>query len=766
MPRVSDVVDMTGVSDEDGPEVIDVSADSEEEDRLPAAISVPPRKFRGYRRGRELGRGATGKVFVCSRKDSERSFAVKVVDLRRMQLSSHGHNVRTSLNREVGILKSLSAHPNIVQMVDAFEEGSWFLLILELVGGGDLYTVLTSRDPARFLDREAAFVQKQLAEGLTFLHGQGVIHRDLKLENILVDSSCKEHPLVLYFVKIADFGLSKAVGTGRSAARSRVGTHPYTAPEVMQEGVGSYDFSSDLWCLGVLLHVLLAGQFPFDHIPAHQGDVDGCIAKYDGSQAAKAMLSGLLQLEPTRRFSLEAVLAHEWMQEGCPAWDGVPLLQQQQQGSEVKLSPRHRPMADLVDGPVQAKKQRKFVSLISSEGDRMTNAPAAAGAPNEARQPALPTAPAAVPNGPNAPEGQLAATSTLPNGQGPAMASRDDEQEQGGGGTRSSSSAPPPLTLPSQAVPAAASVASSPRGCAGAAAAAAAAVAAAAAIAAATSVSAAWTARLEPTDVHPPSPCPDVMQIHMVVPWRHAESVLGRKGLQARQCAATVGCQLQVRALNEERTSDHRVIIIGNCNQCLLVQEVLQRRLAEVVRAEGQGAAADRLDLLLFIRTEAAGVVIGKQGFVLNQIRRQSGAQIQLRREEVKGQRPCLVSGILQNVVRAERHVFDLVSAVPVAAPAQRRPPRRKNEPGGPHLPRQRVTPEPVDGEVERWKGQVGWIRPLRPLVHPQAAARQGQIYVHEQDIVTGGPLVPGQQVQFHVYSDASGLGAEECHPR
>jgi len=141
-----------------------------------------------------------------------------------------------------------------------------------------------------------------------FLHGRGVVHRDLKLENILVVS---EHRLreqgarrtVLYEVKITDFGLSKTIGGGKSEAHSVVGTRPYMAPEV-EDRESSYDFSSDVWCLGVLLYVLLAGQFPFDVTPTAQSEVDRIVDRLRGSDSAKPLLSGMLQLLPAGRLSL------------------------------------------------------------------------------------------------------------------------------------------------------------------------------------------------------------------------------------------------------------------------------------------------------------------------------------------------------------------------------------------------------------------------------------------------------------------------------
>jgi len=145
------IVDVHADSDDYVTEVVDVTGGSDDEqDLVEVKAGAPPVFFHGYRRGRELGRGASGQVFVCNKKGTEGGgFAVKAVDLRRLHLQPNAEREEKKLSREVEILKRLPPHPNIVQLIDTFEEGDWFLLILELVGGGDLYTVLTNRVPAQ-----------------------------------------------------------------------------------------------------------------------------------------------------------------------------------------------------------------------------------------------------------------------------------------------------------------------------------------------------------------------------------------------------------------------------------------------------------------------------------------------------------------------------------------------------------------------------------------------------------------------------------------
>merc|ERR1711988_102682 len=109
-------------------------------------------------------------------------------------------------------------------------------------------------------EHEVIPIFRQLVYGLQHLHSEAVIHRDLKLENVLVvqEGSAKKD----FKVKITDFGLSKEVGDGMSAACSMVGSPKYVAPEVL--ALGTHDFKADIWSLGILLFVLLGNRFPFD----------------------------------------------------------------------------------------------------------------------------------------------------------------------------------------------------------------------------------------------------------------------------------------------------------------------------------------------------------------------------------------------------------------------------------------------------------------------------------------------------------------------
>jgi len=163
------------------------------------------------------------------------------------------------------------------------------------------------------------------------------------------------------------------------------------------------------------------------------------------------------------------------------------------------------------------------------------------------------------------------------------------------------------------------------------------------------------------SEVHPPSPQPDLMQVHMVVPDSVACRRLAESTERLKEIAATAGCEVHVTSQGED--GGLRVVVLGRYSECAAAQELLHGLMYGSATPERHPA----LEVVMFVRAEAAGVVIGKQGFCLQQIRQQSGASINLLRGEIEGQRPCIVKGRLHSVLRAERHILDLVCAVPTA---------------------------------------------------------------------------------------------------
>ena len=157
--------------------------------------------------------------------------------------------------REIEVMK-MSKHPNIVRLVDVFEDSEHFYLILEYLPGGDLFDYLKTRS-FKLSEARARSLIYQLTLALAFLHSFGIVHRDIKLENVMMsDTSDMAVP------KLADFGLARMVGP-KEWSDEPFGTLGYAAPEVLKKE--RYGIACDMWSLGCITFALLCGSLPFDH---------------------------------------------------------------------------------------------------------------------------------------------------------------------------------------------------------------------------------------------------------------------------------------------------------------------------------------------------------------------------------------------------------------------------------------------------------------------------------------------------------------------
>lgn len=204
------------------------------------------------------------------------------------------------MQHEVKILLKLNRHPNVVKLFETFETGRHILLVMELCAGGDLLNYVRKR---KKLDEIAAkYLFKQLIEGLGYLHSKNVLHRDIKLDNILLDGKG--------MVKIADFGVSKEVKPDE-IMREQCGTPAYIAPEIIKDR-GYTGFKADLWSAGVVLYAMLYGTVPFK--ANNMQDLHKLIltAKYnlkdEISEPAKDLLRALLEPDPIKRLTIRQVL--------------------------------------------------------------------------------------------------------------------------------------------------------------------------------------------------------------------------------------------------------------------------------------------------------------------------------------------------------------------------------------------------------------------------------------------------------------------------
>ena len=198
-----------------------------------------------YELGAELGRGAYATVYSANNKVTFKKVAVKVVKKCRSE--------DEFLRQEVDILKRLK-HPNIVSCLDFFEDYSSFYVVMELVEGGEVFDQIIKKDTYSELEaRELVFV---LLNAIQYCHQRNIVHRDLKLENLLLASKSDTH---FGSIKVADFGFAtKVKGTKKMLV---CGTPEYIAPEVLSKV--PYGAPCDMWSIGIITYILLGGYPPF-----------------------------------------------------------------------------------------------------------------------------------------------------------------------------------------------------------------------------------------------------------------------------------------------------------------------------------------------------------------------------------------------------------------------------------------------------------------------------------------------------------------------
>jgi len=276
-----------------------------------------------------LGEGGYGSVYRCVRGGDGADLAVKIIDPRRLGFGNGATGIEkleAMTAREVSVLRQLGGHPGIVALEAAFrsEDTRQIFIVTEFVAGGDLFSHVLHRTEA-FEETEASHIACQLADALSFCHAQGVVHRDIKLENVLVSNVevVMRESLVasgrstwqtetLFSVKIGDFGFAKTIHVYNHLTPGML-TKSYAAPECMQhlESGGYYDaFKADSYSLGVIVFVLLTLSFP-DKDGSNTPQVDA--RRLDLSSNACSFVNNLLAVDPAKRLDMKQVCCHQWL---------------------------------------------------------------------------------------------------------------------------------------------------------------------------------------------------------------------------------------------------------------------------------------------------------------------------------------------------------------------------------------------------------------------------------------------------------------------
>ncbi|GAN01301.1 hypothetical protein MAM1_0006c00734 [Mucor ambiguus] len=279
-----------------------------------------------YEFHRSLGKGSMGKVKLGVHVVSGEKVAVKIVRRANFQINGFTSSgkprtkeqmIKEKVKEETRELRTireahimmLLRHPHIVQLRNLVAVGPYFYILMDYVNGGQLLHYIVKRQ--KLTEQHARQFSRQIVSALDYMHRNSIVHRDLKIENILIDKAGRN-------IKIIDFGLSNLFcperrlttycGSLYFAAPELLRASPYRGPEI------------DIWSLGVVIYVMVTGSVPFDDksMPGlHEKIKRGQVA-YPAhvSPSCRDLLSRIFVINPTKRIILADVLRHEWMNQG------------------------------------------------------------------------------------------------------------------------------------------------------------------------------------------------------------------------------------------------------------------------------------------------------------------------------------------------------------------------------------------------------------------------------------------------------------------
>ena len=253
----------------------------------------------------KIGEGAFGNILLAKHKKTHKFCAVKVINKNLIENNSK----KDCILKEISIQSSIT-HPNIVKLYYSSQDNINYYMVMEYKSGGNLYKYMKTK--GRLNEKEAFYYFIQICSAIYFLHKNNITHRDIKLENILLDNNKKN-------IYLCDFGWSTDI-SGRQR-KTFCGTYEYMSPEIINNK--EYGKGSDIWALGILLYEMLHGYSPFHpNMRIARNPIEEIIynirkGKYlinnKISSECSDLIKKLLTPEEKNRIDIEGVIAHPWI---------------------------------------------------------------------------------------------------------------------------------------------------------------------------------------------------------------------------------------------------------------------------------------------------------------------------------------------------------------------------------------------------------------------------------------------------------------------
>ena len=261
-----------------------------------------------YKKIKDLGSGSYGSVYMAKNSVTENIVAIKVIEKVQDNMIDD-----MEIQNEINILKTLS-HPNIVKIYEFYDSPLNYYIVTEFCKKGELFSYIKNE----YKETQLSVLFYQVFSGLVYLHEKKILHRDLKLENIMVSEI--ERDIVTgeeyFWIKIIDSGTAKIFEKNR-AEKAVIGSSYYIAPEVLNQ---RYNEKCDTWSIGVILYMTLVGAAPFDGKTDEDIIRRIKIGKYnkndsrylEHSDEVKDLVNKLLEKDISKRLSAKEALNHPW----------------------------------------------------------------------------------------------------------------------------------------------------------------------------------------------------------------------------------------------------------------------------------------------------------------------------------------------------------------------------------------------------------------------------------------------------------------------
>ncbi|XP_048735598.2 testis-specific serine/threonine-protein kinase 1-like [Ostrea edulis] len=259
-------------------------------------------KKRGYSLGTLVGEGSYAKVKCAYSDKNKKRVAIKVINRKRAPKDFRDK----FLPRELEIHTTLE-HPNIVKCIELMEFHNKVYIVMEYAGHGDLLDYI--RLGGAIAEPKAKVMFRQICSAMKYLHQNCIVHRDMKCENLLLDTFNN--------VKISDFGFSRKINSG-DICKTFCGSAAYAAPEILQ-GIPYHGPVHDIWSIGVVLYIMVCATMPFDDSNIKKmikEQLDGKV-RFSKSKKltaeCKDLIHQILEVNVKRRATIATVLDHPWM---------------------------------------------------------------------------------------------------------------------------------------------------------------------------------------------------------------------------------------------------------------------------------------------------------------------------------------------------------------------------------------------------------------------------------------------------------------------